>query len=381
MSIIRIVGGRVIDPLRKLDKVSNVVVYKDLIGTDTQQDNDLDMTVIDADGLIVTPGWIDAHLHAYPLLPTGIPAEAVCFATGVTSAVDAGSSGCGTYPLYRPFLQMNRLNIKAFLNVATAGIIDHPLPENVNPAAMDPIRIRDVVQACPEIIGLKIRCSRSIVGEYGLKPLERCLEIAEHIKLPVMVHPTDPPCRMEEITERLRPGDILSHVFHNIGPCILDESGHVSAGIWKARERGILFDAANDRRHFGFSTAIPALKDHFYPDFISSDLTGMDMYQYPTAFSLPMLASKYLNMGMNIIDILDRVILFPAQLMGISEDAATLRAGSTADISIFRIEEKSVPFGDRNFSDPACRLIRGSQVVKPLLTICKGQIVFRDISV
>lgn len=380
MSCIKICGGRVLDPVSRRDEYADVFIRDGLIAPVPAGEPDADTAVIDASGLLVTPGWVDAHLHIYPLLPSGVPAEAVCFSTGVTTAVDAGSAGCGTYPLYRPFLQMAKLRTKAFLNVATAGIISHPLPENVDPAAMDPVRIRDVVQACPEIVGLKVRCSRSIVGSFGLEPLDACIRIADGLGLPVMVHPTDPPCRMEEITDRLRPGDILSHVFHNIGPSILDEHGHVSAGIRKARERGVLFDAANDRRHFGFSTAVPALREHFYPDLITSDLTGLDMFRYPTVFSLPMLASKYLNLGMSLSDILERVIRIPAEVMGLAAESVCLQPGSPADVSVFRLEEKAVTFGDRNFSDPACSLMEGSTVIKPLLTVRSGQIVFRDLS-
>ena len=381
MDQIIIRGGHVLDPGSGTDRVMDLVIRDGLIAEPDDSQETTGQIVIDAAGLLVTPGWIDAHLHIYPLLPTGVPAEAVCFATGVTTAVDAGSAGCGTYPLYRPFLNSGMLRTKAFLNVSTAGIISHPLPENVDPAAMDPVRIRDVIQACPELLGLKIRCSRDIVGEFGLRPLDRCLEIAEELGLPVMVHPTDPPCPMRDILDRLRPGDILSHVYHNIGPCILDESGHVSDTVWKARERGVLFDAANDRRHFGFSTPLPALREHFYPDLITSDLTGLDMYQYPTVFSLPMLASKYLNLGMALPEIIERVTSIPARITGLSAETGALRPGMCGDVAVFRIEERRVTFGDRRFTDPDCCCIEGQQVIKPLLTLRGGRIVFRDISV
>lgn len=378
MNGIRIRGGRIIDPVRGRDGVGELLVWDGRI-VPALPEGAADVEEIDAAGLIVTPGWIDAHLHIYPLLPSGVPAEAVCFAGGVTTAADAGSAGCATYPLYRPFLQMAKLRTRAFLNVATAGIISHPLPENVDPAAMDPARIRDTVQACPELVGLKVRISREIVGELGLKPLEACLRIAEGLGLPVMVHPTDPPCPMEQILERLRPGDILSHVYHNIGSTILDAGGHVSPAVWRARERGVLFDAANDRRHFGFSTAIPALEDGFYPDILSSDLTAMDMYRHPTVFSLPTLVSKYWNLGMDLPWILERVIRVPARVLGLPEDTAALDAGSEADIAVFRPEEREILFGDRGPGDPDGRFLRGTKLLRPLLTVRRGEIVYRDL--
>ncbi len=57
-------------------------------------------------GCIITPGWIDHHTHLYPLIPNGIPAESVCFSSGVTTAVDAGSTGCGTYEKNRPVIKL-----------------------------------------------------------------------------------------------------------------------------------------------------------------------------------------------------------------------------------------------------------------------------------
>lgn len=53
--------------------------------------------VVDASGCIVTPGLIDHHAHLYPLAKIGIPAEAMCFSSGVTTAVDACSTGCDTF--------------------------------------------------------------------------------------------------------------------------------------------------------------------------------------------------------------------------------------------------------------------------------------------
>ena len=56
---------------------------------------------IDADGCYVTPGLIDHHTHIYPLAAIGTAGEAVCFGSGVTTAVDAGSTGCDNYEQYR----------------------------------------------------------------------------------------------------------------------------------------------------------------------------------------------------------------------------------------------------------------------------------------
>lgn len=379
MNPILIKNGRLFDPASGIDMTGDLLLENRKIlalGSVLAPEG---CTVIDARGCLVCPGLIDMHAHLYPFLPTGIPAEAVCFSTGVTTAVDAGSSGCGTYPYYRPFLETSRLRMKVFLNVCTPGIIEHPIPENVDPVHFDPERIRDVLErSTNEIMGLKIRISREIVGELGIKPLVRALEIADSLSLPLMVHPTDPPCSMAKIAGMLRPGDILSHAYHNTGDTIIDSSGHVCDEIWRARERGVLFDVANDRRHFGFSTAEAAIADSFLPDIISSDLTVFDAFQYPTTYSLPMLASKYLAMGLELGTILERMTAIPARIMGISHETGALKPGFCADVALFRLIDKNIVFGDKPAEHPDVQYRSGRQILKPMMTIREGCIVFRD---
>lgn len=95
-----------------------------------------------------------------------------------------------------------------------------------------------------ELAGLKIRISRNIVGDLGLDPLKRAVEIAELTGVPLMVHITDPPAPIEEVLSVLRPGDIVTHMYQNTGPTILDR-GAVSDAVKAAREKGILFEAAD----------------------------------------------------------------------------------------------------------------------------------------
>lgn len=379
MDAILIKNGRLFDPASGIDTVGDLLLENRKISAVGKADAPENCVVIDAEGCIVSPGLIDMHAHLYPFLPTGIPAEAVCFATGVTTAVDAGSSGCGTYPYYRPFLENSQLRMKVFLNVCTPGIIEHPLPENVDPVHFDLERIRDVVgRSGKDIMGLKIRISREIVGPLGIRPLVRALEIADELKLPLMVHPTDPPCSMTEIANMLRPGDILSHAYHNTGDTIIGPDGHVSQEIWHARERGILFDVANDRRHFGFSTAEAAIADGFLPDIISSDLTNFDAFKYPTTYSLPMLASKYLAMGLELGEIFRRMTAVPARIMGISHETAALKTGLCADVAVFRLIDKDIRFGDKPAEHPDVQYRSGKQILKPMMTVREGNIVFRD---
>ena len=217
--MLRIINGRVIDPLHGVNAAADVSVEDGRIvevgrikpGADSDQ-------VIDAAGCMVVPGLIDHHAHLYPLAKIGLPAEAVCFASGVTTVVDAGSAGCDTYEQNRAWIQISDLRIKAYLNVCATGLDSLPVLEDVNPRHWN----EDRILACfdrfqGELLGLKLRTSAPIVGELGYGPLRAAVRLAEKIGTAVMIHCTNPPGDLKELLDILRPGDILTHLYMNQG--------------------------------------------------------------------------------------------------------------------------------------------------------------------
>ena len=61
---ILIKGGRVVDPKNDFDKVADVLVDNGIISEIGENINaDGDVTVIDAEGKIVSPGLVDMHSH------------------------------------------------------------------------------------------------------------------------------------------------------------------------------------------------------------------------------------------------------------------------------------------------------------------------------
>ena len=109
-------NGIVIDPANRFHGQADVAVAEGKIAGIGQYSNDAVM-VVDASGCIVTPGLIDHHAHLYPLAKIGIPAEAMCFSSGVTTAVDAGSTGCDTFSANILFMDQSKLTIRAYLNL------------------------------------------------------------------------------------------------------------------------------------------------------------------------------------------------------------------------------------------------------------------------
>ncbi|MBR0035726.1 MAG: hypothetical protein IJP54_08610, partial [Synergistaceae bacterium] len=110
---ILIKGGTVLDPANNIRDVLDVAVEGGKISAIAPEITAPATHAIDASGCLVVPGLIDHHAHVYPLAKIGLPAESVCFASGVTTVVDAGSTGAFTYRQDRDFIRPSKLTVKA----------------------------------------------------------------------------------------------------------------------------------------------------------------------------------------------------------------------------------------------------------------------------
>ena len=266
---LRIKGGTVVDPARDLEQTGDVFVCAGKIATPPAGTGAEAERVIDATGCLVLPGLIDFHLHLYAGgTEIGIEPDLGLLPQGVTTAVDAGSAGVANYELFSSsVVARSVVRIKSFLHVSPAGLTTVRYPENADPCYYDPVRAAELfARYRGELLGLKIRQSRSIVGALGLAPLRATLQMAESLGCPVVVHVTDPPGSSGEIADLLRPGDVFCHVFHGTGGTILGSDGAILPEIRAARARGVMFDAANGRSRFAFAVARAALRQLFPPD-------------------------------------------------------------------------------------------------------------------
>lgn len=373
-------NGTVMDPANSLSRIADVAVADgriagvgDFSGAEARQ-------TIDATGCIVTPGLIDHHCHLYPLAGIGLPAEAMCFRSGVTTAVDAGSTGCDTFGKYVPFIRQSKLGVKAYLNVCSIGLDSLPKQmEDVDPAHFDEGAIRETFAEYRDILlGLKLRTSKEVVRELGYTPLKKMVELAEKLGVPVMVHCTNPPGTIPELLCYLREGDVMTHMYMNKGNTLLDDKGFVCREAYEARSRGVLFEAADAREHFGFSTAIPAIKAGFYPDIIATDITTFSMNFRPTAFSLNNQLAKYTQLGIPFETVIASSTARPAKDMGLLGEIGCLSEGARADVAVFRREESHIAFGDRPYGHPDGAEFPCEWRLRTMLTVKNGEMVYRD---
>ena len=244
--------------------------------------------------------------------------------------------------------------------------------EPLDPEKWDEALFREALLRYPErVIGLKVRTSRKVVGDLGLKPLEAAVTLAEKLRIPLVVHPTDPPISMGEIARMLPSGSILCHIFQGIGMTAATQDG-LSDGLLEAQKRGVIFDVAHGRKNFDFTVASRAIASGLDPDTISTDLSAANWNRLPLV-SLPVVMGKFLALGKSIDWVIDRTTRIPAQVLGEKEEWGTLKPGTCADIAILReVPKKTV------FYDCFGNQMTGKSRLVACATILDGKIVYRS---
>ena len=324
---------------------------------------------------IVVPGLIDMHTHIfYRASELGFNPDPGLLPQGVTTTVDAGTCGALTFGAFNTsVISTSNTRIFAELNVCAAGMPTLAYHENGNPDFYDLPRMLDIQAAYPDkIVGVKVRMDGGIWTDMSAKPLEKALEIADAMKLPLICHLKEPPMDAGDIAELLRPGDIFTHVYSPHGNTILDGKGKVKSKVWKARERGVLFDAANSGPNSALSIIQPAFEQGFFPDIISTDMVDVNIYN-PGVFGLPyILTYMWAVGGMELGDIIKSATITPARALKLPK-VGSLAPGNFADIAVFRIVEKPMTIRDRYNTQ-----LKVNKWLVPQLTALGGRVCWRD---
>ena len=374
-------GGRVINPAEELDAILDVGIAEEKIASIAPKiEAAPEVNVINADGLLVLPGLIDLHTHVnFGGGPWGINPHELGPKTSVTTMVDAGSTGAGNFKgLYYHIIQSSPINIFAFLHIAYNGVDGCIyLPKNVLVVGeLEDIR-RALVEPTveigsryPEIIrGIKIRASVEAVGNHGLTAIALAQQAAERLNVPIMSHIGAPPPTRREILERLRPGDILTHAFRGNPNSPLQRDGSIMPEMLEARERGVLFDIGHGCGSFSFEVGQRMIQQGFPPDIISSDI-HMYCINGPV-YDLPTTMSKFLALGMPLMEVIRATTATPAKALGLQERLGDLSVGKIADISIMKIEE-----GTFKFEDAFGQTLNANQKLTPVMTIREGKVIW-----
>jgi dihydroorotase len=344
-------GGRIIDPSQRLDRIADIgfaagKVAK--IGTDLAGDAGTD--VRDVSGHIVSPGLIDLHTHVYwGGTSLGIDAEEFCRTSGVTTCIDTGSAGPGNFAGFRRHvIDVSAVRILAYLHVSFAGI--YAYSRTVMVGESEELRLMapaEAVQVAEEnrdvIIGIKVRVGRNSSGRSGTAPLDIALQAANEAGLPLMCHIDFPPPSYEDVLERLRPGDVLTHAFRPFPNAPVNPQGNVKEAVLRARQRGVLFDIGHGKGSFAFKTARGMLANGFYPDTISSDVHSLCING--PAFDQVTTLSKFLCLGMPLNDVIAATTLNAAMALRRPE-LGSLKPGGIGDATILSVRQGKFDYVD-----------------------------------
>ena len=373
-------GGHVIDPKNNINEVMDVAIQDGKISKVAKNiDASKAAQVVDAKGLYVTPGLIDPHVHvfygtdsdrSYSNGTLAIVPDGFTFRNGVTTVVDAGSSGWRSFPLFkRQVIDISQTRVLAFINIVGEGMRGGGYEQDTNDmdgklSGMTAKRYHDFV------VGIKVA---HFVGS-DWKPVDEAVKAGNLANVPVMIDfgGNNPPLSIEELfTKHIRPGDIFTHCFGQLRDreSIVDINlKKVKPFVTEAQKKGIAFDVGYGSISFAFSQAIPALKSGFFPNSISTDIHINSM----NAAMKDMLnvMSKLMAIGMSLDAVIQASTWNPAKEIK-HEELGHLSEGAIADIAIFGL--RSGKFG---FYDYTGYKVDGTQKLECEMTIKGGKVVY-----
>lgn len=366
---------------------------------------------LDARGLIVCPGLIDIHTHVFfaadlashesgdaaanaphpaanssatentpvaentaddPDLeyaggPEALHPDSFSFRSGVTTVVDAGSSGWRNFATFKArVIDHSKTRVLAFLNIVGAGM-------RGNPYEQDTLDMNgSLTAACArryakDIVGIKVA---HYLGT-SWHPVDAAVRAGRSANIPVMVDFGEhlPPMPIRQLFDKhLRPHDIFTHCFAQLEdrePIVEPTTGQLKPFVNIAQLKGIVFDVGYGEISFALSQAIPAIKAGFLPNSISTDLhkgTTHDMLD---------ILSQFLWMGVDLPTVIAMASSNPAHEIG-RPQLGRLHEGGIADIAILKIQQ-----ADFVATDHLGQTITGGQKLICIWTIKDGRLVYR----
>lgn len=314
----------------------------------------------------LSAGWIDSHVHCYPKSPIyHDEADAIGVAHGVTTVVDAGSTGAEHIDDFYRLTRAAQTQVYALINIARTGIVTQN--ELADMTQIDGEAVQQAVARLPDfIVGLKARISSSVVGENGVQPLIKAKAIQQQTGgLPLMVHIGNNPPNLDQIADLLTTDDIITHCFNGKPNRILTPQGELKAAVKQAIARGVKLDVGHGSASFSFEVARAAIAQGILPDTISSDIYCRNRLAGPV-HNLAHVMSKFFSVGMTLPQVIDCVTVNAAAGLRLQRKGQ-LKVGYDADLTVFSVKEETRPFIDSEGEQVA-----GEKHLVPLAAVVAG---------
>lgn len=373
-------GGHLIDPKNNIDAQADVAIaggkiYRVAAAIPT----DSAKKTIDVRGMYVTPGIIDIHVHVFHGTDAGaylangfhgLPADGFTFRAGVTTVVDAGSSGWKNFRQFKAqTIDRSKTRVLAFLNIVGGGMYGRLEEQDVSD--MNPVMTAHMItHEFPQlIVGIK---SAHYWGDFT--QVDLAIKAGELAHVPVIVDFGEhhPPNSIEELfMKHLRPGDVFTHAYANgfeDRETVVDKSGKIKPFVFVAQQRGILFDVGHGGGAFSWVQAIPAARQGFWPNTISTDLHTESMNGGMKDMANVM--SKFLALGMSLQEVILRSTWNSAKAIN-RKELGNLDVGAEADVAVFTLRT-----GNFGFLDVSGTRLNGKQKLEAELTLRAGKVVW-----
>jgi dihydroorotase len=406
-------GGRVIDPANGIDAVNDVGITKGRIAAvGPNLDASKAKKVIDAAGLVVTPGLIDTHAHVYQYVSGdfGLNPDLVGVRSGVTTVVDQGGPSALTFDGFRKFIvETAKTRVYAFISAYLAGgLLGHRYVDLYGPSG---INVKAIVKAArdnPDLVrGIKAHAEPGGYSRWGMASMKLAKEASRELKLPVYIHlgtlwperagaTVDPGRIIEEVVPLLDPGDILAHPFTRFPSGFAAPDGTIHPLVREALAKGVRIDVGRGA-HFSFTNARRVLDAGILPFTIGADLHGYNVrledggraYRgmfsgegvdaivpdedraspFARPYSLHHAMTELLALGVALPEVVRMTTANAATMLDLDRKIGALSVGMPADLSLTRLLD-----GDWTLVDSERVTHKARQLLHPELAVRGGKV-------
>src|SRR5437762_10689224 len=183
-------GGDVVDPSSGLNDPSDVAMQAGAIARLAPNIPSVEAArTIDVTGKVVAPGLIDVHAHVFEgVNRTGVNPDLAGVHSGVTTIVDAGSSGAATFGAFpRHIIPSCATEIIPFLHICQTGLATNP-----DIISERSVNVDDTVRVATEhkglVAGIKARMVSPALEIMGMEMPKAARRAAREAGIKLMVH-------------------------------------------------------------------------------------------------------------------------------------------------------------------------------------------------
>jgi dihydroorotase len=371
-------GGTLLDPAQGIHDRRDVAFQEGKVAEVSERiDPQSAANVVDVSGKLVTPGLIDLHGHFYHGgTGSAVHADQNCLSAGVTTGVDAGSSGFLNYGAMKDYVfPAHKTRLLAFIHIGAVGLAANRILGGGlhDMRIIDVDRTADAIKSNPGFfLGVKVRMHIDAVAHWNAHTaMKLARAAADQAGARLMVHVSGTPIPLPDILELLRPGDISTHAFNGNPESILDRSGKVRPEVRSAADRGVIMDVGHAGVHCDVEVVKAAMEQGLFPDTISTDIhippPGRKVYLMND------LVSKFHALGMSLEHAVAASTIKPAKVLGLQDQIGSLAPGMSGDAAVYDLRE-----GRFVWHDMGGHNVDGKVRLDTFLTVRNGSVVWRE---